>query len=508
MTAPELAKQSALYIPSPWQAKYHSRREDEVLGAGSAGPGKTRGLQMDIMEQVYFEHERCLLPVGHPAYHPFGTSIGRSLFLRRQFPMLKQVVADAHRTFPVIDPGIKWSEKEQTFTWSSGYKSEFGHCNNTNDWLRYQGIEYSHVAFDELEQFEEEQYEQIGSRVRTEDNFLRPFLKIRSMSNPFMRRESNESIVLSDPHWVRRMFVEPCREGNKILRRTVTRRDGSKASITRLYLPATLYDNPNKEFVADYERRLLGKPPHIRQALLYGNWWVNPGSHYADAWNENLHICRPFNIPDSWPRFRSMDWGFKSPGVVLWWAMDEDENLICEREYTFKERTDVEVARRIQEIERAAKLWGPDGSRITGPADDQLWERRGDSSKSKAEVFAENGVIWQKADKRSRGHNSEKFIKRLLDHRGGRTTPGIVFFSTCTRCIETIPGIQSDPTNPEEPLKGGEDHHHDAVLYGVAYASRGAAGIPSKQSLEDEDRERGQDSGRDKSDERGQLGYG
>ena len=79
--------------------------------------------------------------------------------------------------------------------------------------------------------------------------------------------------------------------------------------------------------------------------------------------------------------------------------------------------------------------------------------------------------------------------------------------------IQTIPGIQGDPNDLETPMKGGQDHHHDAVVYSCAYASRGAAGIPmfgkpgsgSNDNMDDDDDDEDKS---DASESRGQWGYG
>ncbi|MEE8384515.1 MAG: hypothetical protein V3S01_01175, partial [Dehalococcoidia bacterium] len=183
----------------------------------------------------------------------------------------------------------------------------------------------------------------------------------------------------------------------------------------------------------------------------------------------------------------------------------EDENLWVERELTFRKMTDEQVAKRILEIEEDLGLVKNGRSQISGPADDQLWEQRGSSAQSMGNVMANLGVGWSKADKRSRRNNSQKFLKRLKDHDQGTTTPGIVFFNTCHQCITTIPGIQTDIKDMETPMDGGEDHWHDAVLYGCAFASHGRAGIPSHSSENDwMDEEDGVESDTD----RGQYGYG
>jgi hypothetical protein len=148
------------------------------------------------------------------------------------------------------------------------------------------------------------------------------------------------------------------------------------------------------------------------------------------------------------------------------------------RELTFQRKTDREVARMVREIETQMGYWKGRKSMLIGPADTQLWEKRGeDDTKSKAEVFWENGVPWVPASKRdaeaSRVSNAQLLSKRLADHSNGTTTPGIVFFDTCKNCIRTIPAVQTDVNDPECPADVQSDHWLDAVLYGCRYASRG-----------------------------------
>ncbi|MBU7023784.1 MAG: hypothetical protein HXS40_06420 [Theionarchaea archaeon] len=360
---------------------------------------------------------------------------------------------------------------------------------NANHYISEYGLVNSqtHIAYDELVEFEWVQYENITSRCRTGDPVLRPMCRVRSMSNPLLADEGAEKVRVSNPAWVRDYFVQDAPEGRKVLRRKIIRPDGRVEYFTKFYLPATLYDNPDKEFVDDYELRLLSRSEYIRQALLYGNWYAQAGSYYGGDWNPNYHICSPFKIPLHWKRFRSMDWGFKSPGCVLWWAMDDDGNIFCEKELTFQYKPADKVAKMIREIETGLGLWGGRKSKINGPADDQLWEERGDVGKTKAAVMAELGVPWVKADKRSRTTNGLRLLTRIRDHHDFQTTPGIVFFNSCKKCIQTIPSIGTDRNNKECPADGGEDHWHDATLYACAFASYGHKGIRSIPDDDDDD---------------------
>lgn len=497
------APTGSVYTPSDWGLEYHGRDEEEVLGAGSAGPGKSLVLLHDADAQILTEHERCEKR-DHPYHIEWGRSEGRALHLRRTFGMLEETLVRAHVHFREMDPGVRWDLDSHTFVFASGYRYKFGHCKDATSWSQYLSQQYSWIGFDELVQFNEEQYDNIITRLRSGDRVLRAMLKIRSMSNPLVQRDG-ENFTVRDPNWVRRRFVEPAPRGRVVLKhKLVEPRSGEFLGWNRLlYLPATLDDNPDPEFVASYKRRLVNAPAHIRDALLYGNWFLTQNSYFGDVWNPEVHICRPFKIPDYWRRFRSMDWGFKTPGVVHWWAIDDEDTLYCEKEYTFKGLMDVEVARRIREIERDLGLWDDRAkkSRITGPADTQLWERRGDSGKSKIVVFLENGVPWTQADKNKRSaasgqgggrrHNAQLMSKRLRDYdvRRGKP-PGLVFFDTCKEIIKAIPTIIAEDADPETPVDWDDDHWFDSACYAVAYASHGPHGVAAlrrKRELFDDD---------------------
>lgn len=468
----------SIYTPSDWGKLYHSLPYREALGAGAAGPGKSLVLLWEPLHQIMVEHDRATNK-RHPHRISPGDSTGWALHLRRTMPELDETLARAHRWFPRVDPGVRWDANRHMFHFTSGYRYQFGHCQQSEDYTRYMSQQFTMLCFDELTTFEEEQYLQLDTRLRSSDPVLMHMLKNRSMSNPFMGRPKNGAhFTVKNPHWVRDYFVKPAPQGGTVLKKKITRSDGTVEYRDRIYLKATLFDNPDKDYVKQYEVTLLDKPAHIRQALLYGNWWVTVGSFHGDDWNESLHVCKPFHIPDDWKQFRSMDWGYKAPGCVYWWAMDPDGVLYCVSELTFQGKLDKEVAELIKQKEISKKLWFDGKSRIQGVADTQLWEQRGDSSSiTKAEVFQKLGVPWLPADKLSRQHNAQLLSSRLRDHKNGTQPPGIIFFDTCTKAIESVPGIESNPLDLECPMDGGDDHWYDAILYACAHASRGSKGL-------------------------------
>ncbi len=526
-------REEPLYKPSPWGQKFHSLSVDEALGAGSAGPGKTTVLLADPMEQIVTEAARCISKFDpkHPAfgpkmvqlvadakvydrselerelleqglpfepreyrplsdaeawekwcYHPPGSSTGWALHVRRTRTMLDQSIEKFLRLYRRIDPQMHWDSTRAIGKFSSGYHFQFGHMKDPLDYEQYFSSEFSHLAFDELVQFLENQYDQLRTRVRSSDWILRRMLKVRAMSNPVLTHEGHDFTV--DPYWVRKRFVDAEPQGNKIFRRRIKMEDGTSEFVTRVYLPAKLSDNPDAGFRRDYEKRLKDQKPHIKKALFDGDWYTVAGGFFADSWIMNIHVCEPFTIPTEWPVFRSMDWGFKVCGVVYWAALDPENTLFVFREYTFKGKTATQVAQRVKDIEEDEGLWGDNGkSSIRGWADTQLWEKRGEQGKSKFEEFVALGVTWEPADKASKRRNCERLLERLNSHESGSSTPGIVYFSCCRNAIRTIPSMPTDSKDPELPMDGGDDHWLDASLYLVAGVSR----TDPKASYSDED---------------------
>ena len=107
---------SVLYQPSAWQKRFHDSDVDELLGAGSAGPGKTLCMIMDPMAQVQIEHARCMQDPSRVAQpgtrlwklieeNPlnWGESTGWALLLRRTSPRLLNIQARLSRIIPLID---------------------------------------------------------------------------------------------------------------------------------------------------------------------------------------------------------------------------------------------------------------------------------------------------------------------------------------------------------------------------------------------------------------------
>lgn len=497
----EAAHNDTLYEASPFQQEVHALTHNEVLVGGAAGAGKTVLLKFYCLHQVLEEHRRCSDP-SHPYPLKWGMSKGYCLFVRRTYKDLQQTIAEVKIEFRQIDPGGRWNEKELTFTFASGYQFRFGHLQDADSYLNYYGLNLTLLLCDEVTQIDENSYTQLDSRVRSADPVLRLSVQTISATNPVPGRN-----LKGDPNWVRKRFIIPCIQGRKTIVTEVKLKDGSTGRSTRIFIPATLLDNPNPQFRRDYEIKLAGKPAHIRRALLDGDWFVVAHGYFAESWDPAMHVVRPFRIPHTWKVFRAMDWGFKEPGVVLYCAMDEEGNVFVTYEHNFRGKDARVVGEELVEYEKKSGLWAHGKSRVCGPADTQLWEKRGDVGQDKATEMRLLGIGWVKADKRSRARNAQRIITRLKDMDGGE--PGLSVFNTCTNLIRTLPATGTDPVDPEAPLDGGEDHWLDTLSYACAFASFGRQGIHVRPKETKKSRiEWASDKPETDSTPRGRWGYG
>lgn len=480
------------YDPSAIQQEFHALDTTEALFGGSAGPGKSLALTCDPFDQIVIEHARC-----ERSEIGWGESVGGAIHFRREMPRLEETIFRAKLLYSQLDPGWKWNERTSTGTFRSGYRTKFAHLKDQDSFLNYRSSQWTRVYLDELIEHEENHYHELVGRLRSTDPVLKYSLKARAASNP-------------GPGWVRDYFVTPNPKGREIFVKRFRMPDGTYEERTRIFLPALLDDNPDKEYVRQYRANLMDKPAHVRAALLEGNWYFIAGAFFAEEWDPDRVVVKPFRIPASWRRFRTGDWGYKEECVILWWAVSPEGDLICYRELTLngrkaKKRFDAhEVAVRVHEIEDAAGEWDSrrNCSRLLGWMDTQLWEERGHRGPTMADDMAREGVYWRKASK-GRRIAAQQMVRRL-NEEGVNGQPGIMFFETCRGCITTIPAIGVDKDDPEKPADGGPDHWWAAVSYALSANPLPTGNEADGRAWDDDD---GNDSG-SSGGGWGQYGYG
>lgn len=382
------------------------------------------------------------------------------LLVRRSTEELRELVAVSKELYPRAIPGIKFLERDKTWVAPSGATLWLSYLDRDDDVSRYQGQAYTWIGFDELTQWPTPYaWDYMRTRLRTsKDSGLK--LYQRATTNP------------GGPghQWVKKMFVDPSPPGKAFWAKdwqtgeVIVWPKGHSMEgqplFKRRFIPATLHDNPYLSDDGMYEANLLSMPEHLRKQLLEGNWDINEGAAFPE-FNRKLHVVEPFDLPNSWTKFRAADYGYGSYTGVLWFAVSPSEQLIVYRELYVSRVIATDLADMILDLEEGEKI-------RYGVLDSSLWHNRGDTGPSLAEQMIIKGCRWRPAD-RSRGSRvaGKNEIHRRLQTDDFTEEPRLVIFSNCTNLISQLPSIPLDKNNPEDVDTKSEDHLYDALRYGV-----------------------------------------
>lgn len=98
-----------------------------------------------------------------------------------------------------------------------------------------------------------------------------------------------------------------------------------------VFIPALPRDNPH--LPDDYEQRLRDKwPDSWVRRYLDGEWLAVEGPVLPEL-DRNVHEIPPFEIPDSWPRYRGLDYGLSAPTACCWAAVSPHADVFIYRGY-------------------------------------------------------------------------------------------------------------------------------------------------------------------------------
>ena len=295
----------------------------EVFFGGAAGGGKSDWILMGALEYVDV-----------PDY--------AAIVFRRSFTDLAlpgAVMARSKQWLAGTD--ATWNEQQKQWRFPSGATLQFAYLDHAGDELRYQSAEFQYVAFDELTQFPEPQYEYLFSRLRRPEQgaLSRVPLRMRAASNPGGVGHG----------WVKRRFpIDGVPRGS------------------RIFIPARIDDNPHLDEVA-YRASLSHLGATLQRQLEDGDWEVAEGLAFE---LRPKHLVVPFDVPAGWDRFESMDFGVANPTAVLAWAVDYDGNVVVFDSYY---RGNTLVSEHAREIEARRRLWGTS----VCWADPSMWARTG-----------------------------------------------------------------------------------------------------------------------------------
>ena len=415
--------------PNPRQLEFFKARARHIAYGGARGGGKSWAMRTKfIMLAARYDGLRLLL-------------------LRRTLPELKE---NHIRPMRILLNGVaKYKETEKVFEFPNGSIIKLGYCDAEDDVYQYQGQEYDVVGLEEATHFTESQKDFLTTCNRS----------VRSDFKPRMYYTCNPGGV--GHGWVKRLFID---------------RDyrNSERAEDYVFIQARVYDNPvlmrnNPEYV----ETLSNLPEDLRRAHLEGDWNVLAGQFFT-TWRTDRHTVEPFNIPESWRRFRSMDWGYNDPCCVLWHAVDPDGRMYTYRELYIRETNASDVADKVRALSKGEKI-------AYTAASPDAWQKRGVvdiQGESVAEIFGRGGVPLIKADNsRVIGWNvMREYMSDLPDGK-----PRWQVFNTCTNLIRTIPQMVYDEHDHEDIADNLEDHACEAARYGIMSRPRKAPAKPEKK---------------------------
>jgi hypothetical protein len=252
----------------------------------------------------------------------------KGLFLRRTFPELEQEIIPRSQEF-YPSTGAVYNESKRRWLWPNGARDIFGHLEHEKDVKKYDTGQFPLIRWDEATSFTGFQYEYLTIR--------RNRAPVGSGLPSFTRWGSNPGNV--GHTYFRKRFIDPCRQGGKIIRDA---RTGSK----RIFIPATAADNPHaREENPKYYQRLQEISSEAeRRAMILGDWYVFEGQVFEEFRLEPLsdepiiarHVVEPFSIPSWWPRLISIDWGHAAYTFIIWWAVSPEGRVFIYRAYACK----------------------------------------------------------------------------------------------------------------------------------------------------------------------------
>ena len=181
-------------------------------------------------------------------------------------------------------------------------------------------------------------------------------------------------------------------------------------------------------------------------ARLYGRWGSIEGLIWPE-WDESVHVIDGFEIPATWPRVRSIDFGMRAPFCCLWGALSPDGVIYVYAEHYEPDQLVSYHAKVIHQITGGHRVaWT-----VADPEDKQ----------ARISLMQEHGVPNEPARKDFRA-TVDAVAERLKPGRTG--VPGLRVFRGCAKLREEMAGYIW-ARGIEEPAAGLSDHAVDALRY-------------------------------------------
>ena len=197
-------------------------------------------------------------------------------------------------------------------------------------------------------------------------------------------------------------------------------------------------------------RAFLAEAQHVR---------TPPVGQAFPEWDASVHVVDPFPIPEAWPKWRAVDYGYAVPYACLWATRDPAGRIYVYRETYGAGKNAKDQAYEVRALSSGERYFASVG-------DPAMWatQREGRVYQSVASQYAEMGVALQPATN-DRLAGWER-LHAMLDW-SEEMPPILHVFNTCTNLIRTMPLLTKNPKKPEDVDDDPnlEDHAPDALRY-------------------------------------------
>ena len=450
-----------VYDRFPKQKIFHDSSATHRLFGGAAGPGKTKALLWEAIVQAL--------------------TVDRSdtLLLRRTFPELELSLLTQFRRDVPRDWYSSYNEAKHLVTWKNGSTTRFGYCRSENDVYQYQGGEFLFIGIDELTHFTLKQWQFLTSRNRC------PI----PGSTPCMAGATNPGNI--GHAWVKALWIDKKPPAGYDRPEQYDPDDYG-------FIPARITDNPIYANDQNYLKTLEALPERLRRAFLEGDWSVLSGQ-YFDVFEIGRHTARAeeMGMQPWWPRWISIDWGFRHPSAVYWHcavpvlAIGDQRSAIRERDQlrsfgansapqddkfprivTYREFVKNELSPRMLAQAIAERSAGERIREIV-VSPDAFANRTSETSIAEqlGDVLEQNGLPRPVQAQNDRIGGWQLMYQLLADDAWMVT-------ENCRELIEGLPQLVRDEQRVEDVRKMDGDDAADAARYGVVsgvrYAGLGA----------------------------------
>lgn len=203
------------------------------------------------------------------------------------------------------------------------------------------------------------------------------------------------------------------------------------------------------------------------------------GMVYSE-FRQDVHVIKPFAIPDTWKRIVGADHGFRNPAAWIWGAVDPDDNVYIYREFYKREWSVDEIVKgkkdkfsgkRVEPgVLHLMKKEKIDGIYIDPSTDSMTGKKGGTIYEEYLDLLPGKYALLKAKNKKEPGINK---VKQYLKVNATTKKPQIFFFNTCVSLIDEIctyqyaelPVTQRGKQNEKEEPKKVNDHACDALRY-------------------------------------------